>query len=61
MTPAAAARDFDALTRIRTFGELKAAGYRSRSVKDELRENLITALRGGEGLFPGILGYEETV
>ena len=33
----------------------------SRTVKDELRENLITRLRGGETLFPGILGFEDTV
>jgi magnesium chelatase subunit I len=61
MPTAPAAPDADALTRIRTFGDLKAAGYRSRSVKDELRENLIAGLRRGEDLFPGILGYEETV
>jgi len=44
-----------------TLGELKASGYRSESVKDELRRNLIARLRSGEPLFPGILGYEETV
>ncbi len=48
-------------TRIRTLGQLKAAGYRSRSVKTELRENLITALRQGRPLFKGIHDYEETV
>ncbi len=61
MTSAPAALDFDALDRYTTLGDLKAAGYRPRSVKDELRENLIAALRKGETLFPGILGYEETV
>jgi len=45
----------------RTLGELKASGYERRSVKDELRANLIAKLRAGEKLFPGILGYEETV
>ncbi|MDM7921982.1 MAG: hypothetical protein QUS14_06750, partial [Pyrinomonadaceae bacterium] len=45
----------------RTLGELKASGYASRSVKDEMRSNLIAKLRSGERLFPGILGYEETV
>jgi magnesium chelatase subunit I len=45
----------------RTLRELKAFRYRSRSVKDELRENLITKLRAGEKLFPGIVGYDDTV
>ena len=45
----------------RTLGELKARGYVSRPVKDELRANLINKLRAGDRLFPGILGYEETV
>jgi magnesium chelatase subunit I len=47
--------------RPRTFGELKASGYRPRSVREELRANLLTALRRKEPLFPGIIGYEETV
>lgn len=53
--------DFDALSSITTLGDLKAAGYRSRSVKDELRENLLAAIRRGDPLFPGLLGYEDTV
>jgi len=44
-----------------TVGELKASGYRPRSVKEEMRQNLRAALAGGEPLFPGILGYERTV
>ena len=44
-----------------TLGELKEAGYRSRTVRDEIRENLIAKLTGGENVFPGILGYERTV
>jgi magnesium chelatase subunit I len=44
-----------------TLGELKASGYRSRSVKDELRENLVVKLRGGVQLFPGIIGYDDSV
>jgi magnesium chelatase subunit I len=44
-----------------TVGELKASGYQPRSVKDELRHNLIARLRSGETLFEGVLGYEETV
>jgi magnesium chelatase subunit I len=45
----------------RTLGELRASGYRRRSVKSELRENLISRLKKGEPLFPGIIGYEDTV
>jgi magnesium chelatase subunit I len=44
-----------------TLGELKASGYQSRSVKDEMRSNLIKKLKAGEKLFQGILGYEESV
>lgn len=44
-----------------TLGELKAAGHRSRSVKDELRDNLIARLREGRPLFEGIVGYDDTV
>jgi len=44
-----------------TLGELKRQGYRVRPVKDELRANLIDKLRAGERLFPGIVGYDETV
>lgn len=45
----------------KTLGELKASGYQSRSVKDEMRTNLITKLRKGEKLFRGIVGYDESV
>jgi magnesium chelatase subunit I len=45
----------------RTLGQLKATGYRAMSVKDELRKNVIAKLKKGEDLFPGILGYRETV
>jgi magnesium chelatase subunit I len=45
----------------RTLRELRAVRYRGRSVKDELRENLIKKLRAGEKLFPGIVGYDDTV
>lgn len=44
-----------------TVGALKAAGYRPRPVKEELRTNLIRKLRTGDALFPGIQGYEDTV
>ncbi|MDQ2938044.1 MAG: magnesium chelatase, partial [Acidobacteriota bacterium] len=45
----------------KTLGELKASGYASISVKDELRANLIKKLKRGEKLFPGIVGYDDTV
>ncbi|HZB46309.1 MAG TPA: hypothetical protein VE360_13730 [Pyrinomonadaceae bacterium] len=45
----------------KTLGELKRQGYRVRSVKDELRANLLGKLRAGEKIFPGIVGYDETV
>jgi magnesium chelatase subunit I len=48
-------------SRPRTVRELKQSGYRSRSVKDEMRANVIRLLRAGEPLFPGIVGYEHTV
>jgi magnesium chelatase subunit I len=44
-----------------TLGELRRDGYRSRSIKEEMRENLVRKLRAGEPLFPGIHGYDDTV
>jgi magnesium chelatase subunit I len=44
-----------------TLGALRAAGYRPRSVKEEMRANLIERLRTGDALLPGVLGYDETV
>src|SRR5262245_32631293 len=49
------------MTRPRTLGQLKASGYRPRRVKDELRQNLLGRLRAGGPLFPGMVGYEDTV
>lgn len=48
-------------TRPRTIGELRESGYKLLSVKEELRKNLVQKIRSGEELFPGIVGYEETV
>jgi magnesium chelatase subunit I len=45
----------------RTVGELRASGHRLRGVKDEIRENLIDALRAGTDPWPGIVGFESTV
>ncbi len=50
----------------RTLGELRKSAFseqrlRARKVKDELRDNLIAKLRSGETIFPGIIGYDDTV
>ncbi|MFC4071335.1 sigma 54-interacting transcriptional regulator [Actinoplanes subglobosus] len=45
----------------RTLGELRATGHEFRTVKEELRDNLLTRLGSGEPRFPGIVGYEDTV
>ena len=44
-----------------TIGQLRESGYRVLSVKDEMRQNLIRIMRAGGELFPGVVGYEETV
>jgi magnesium chelatase subunit I len=49
------------VTRPRTIGELRESGYRVLSVKEEMRKNLIQNLRREDELFPGIVGYEDTV
>ena len=41
--------------------ELRASGWTSKSVKDEIRQNFLAALASGDELFPGILGYDDTV
>lgn len=46
---------------IKTLGELKSSGYKPRSVKEELRSNLIEKLRSKEDAFAGIIGYEDSV
>src|SRR5437764_1747858 len=46
---------------IQTLGDLRKSGYRSKPVKQEIRDNLVRKLKAGEALFPGIIGYDETV
>jgi magnesium chelatase subunit I len=41
--------------------ELKASGWKSRSVKEELRDNFLQCLANGDQLFPGMIGYDNTV
>ena len=46
---------------IKTLGELKKSGYQSKSIKDELRDNLILKIKNKETVFKGVHGYENTV
>jgi len=46
---------------IKTIAQLKASGYKPKSVKQEMRENLIAFLKEGKNPFEGIQGYDETV
>lgn len=46
---------------IKTLGELKASGYQPRSIKEELRQNLIAKLKRKENTFPGIIGFDDSV
>ena len=46
---------------IKTLGELKKSGYQYRSIKEELRQNLIVKLKRKENTFPGIIGYDDSV
>lgn len=45
----------------RTIRELRASGYQVLPIREEMRRNLVRKLRSGEQLFPGIVGYEDTV
>lgn len=49
------------MSRPSTLGELRNSGYKVLPVKEEIRNNLIKKIQGGEQLFPGIIGYEKTV
>lgn len=50
-----------ASTRPATIGELRRSGWVSRPVKEEVRQNAVARIRAGEPLFPGVLGYDDTV
>ncbi|MCC6314186.1 MAG: sigma 54-interacting transcriptional regulator [Thermomicrobiales bacterium] len=47
--------------RPQTLGALRASGYQPRSLREEMRANLIAKIRKGEDLFPGVVGYDQTV
>lgn len=49
------------IKKIKTLGELKDSGYQPRSIKEEIRQNLIAKLKKGDTTFSGIVGYEDTV
>ncbi len=49
------------LTHVKTLGALRATGYQARSIKDELRDNLIEKIRRRDTIFPGIYGFDDTV
>ncbi len=49
------------IEKIKTLGELKKAGYVRKTVKEEIRDNLIKKLQNKETTFPGIVGYEDSV
>lgn len=49
------------IQKIKTLGQLQKSGYKSKSVKEEIRNNLIASIRNKENPFEGILGYEDTV
>jgi magnesium chelatase subunit I len=49
------------IDKIKTLGDLKKSGYKQRSVKEEVRENLLKKLQRKENSFPGIVGYEDSV
>jgi magnesium chelatase subunit I len=46
---------------IKTLGELKASGYKSKNIKDELRHNLREKIKSGQPTFHGVHGFENTV
>jgi magnesium chelatase subunit I len=54
-------REEIALTKAATLGQLKESGYRTKPIRDELRDNLMTKLRAGAQVFTGIVGYDDTV
>ncbi|MFM7853854.1 MAG: magnesium chelatase, partial [Flammeovirgaceae bacterium] len=49
------------IEKIKTLADLKKSGYQYKTIKEELRQNLITRLQKKENVFEGIWGYEETV
>ena len=57
----AMASDSSAKVRPSTLGDLRDSGYAPRTVREEMRANLIAKIRKGDELFPGVVGYDQTV
>ncbi|MES1224026.1 MAG: magnesium chelatase, partial [Bacteroidota bacterium] len=49
------------ISKIKTLGALKASGYQPKTIKEEIRHNLIDKLKAKEPTFSGIVGYEDSV
>jgi magnesium chelatase subunit I len=49
------------ISKIKTIKTLKTSGYQLRSVRDELRENILLKIKNNETIFPGIVGFDETI
>lgn len=49
------------IQQIKTLGELKKSGYQPKSIREEIRQNLVARLKAHEPTFSGIVGYEDTV
>lgn len=49
------------IEKVKTLGALKKAGYRAKSIKEELRDNLISKIQNKEKVFDGIIGFDDTV
>ncbi|MDB5078035.1 MAG: magnesium chelatase [Chloroflexi bacterium] len=49
------------MSQAQTIGELRKSGYQLQTIKQEMRKNLIAKMKAGDELFPGVVGYEETV
>ena len=61
MTPTAATATESTSSQPPTLGALRDSGYQSRTVREEMRANLIAKIRRGDELFPGVVGYDQTV
>src|SRR3954468_12766182 len=48
-------------SRASTLSELRSSGWRSKTVKQEIHDNFIAKLQAGEDMYPGIVGYDDTV
>src|SRR5690606_7311274 len=51
----------DGMQKARTLGELRRSGYRIRTIREEMRANLLAHIAAGERILPGIIGFDDTV